>query len=156
MAWVVTKVQPFEVCAIEAAKKDNWPNGTKAMDDKLKLAKMTKDMHDHVRKVATENNRSDLVTFGIRISGLNLVLYTMRQRPGRFCQLCTEASVSLPYLGTNDSDGSADVSTVTDEGDGVLGDNDDWQAVTMASPDFIPQDDESEFGKFLQQDPLDL
>ncbi|GJJ77622.1 hypothetical protein EMPS_09981 [Entomortierella parvispora] len=100
---VITKLSRFELCAIEAAKKDNGPNGSKALDDTRKLAKMTKDMHDSVRDAATTNIRDTLVTFGARISALTITLYTMRQRPGRFYQLCTESSVSLPNMWTEEN-----------------------------------------------------
>ncbi|KAF9353174.1 hypothetical protein BGX34_011752 [Mortierella sp. NVP85] len=99
----ITKLSRFELCAIEAARKDNGPNATKAFDGTRKLAKMTKDMHDHVREAATENIRYELLTFGIRISALKITLYTLRQRPGRFYQLCTESSASLPDMWTEDN-----------------------------------------------------
>jgi hypothetical protein len=99
----ITKLSRFELCAIEAARKDNGPNATKALDDTRKLAKMTKDMHDYVRESATENIRDKLLTFGIRISSLKITVYTMRQRPGRFYQLCTESSASLPDMWTEDN-----------------------------------------------------
>ncbi|KAF8950747.1 hypothetical protein BGZ46_004353 [Entomortierella lignicola] len=59
---VVTKLSRFELCAIEAAKKDIGPNSTK------------------VREAATANIRNTLLTFGVRISVLTITLYTMRQR----------------------------------------------------------------------------
>ncbi|KAG0283534.1 hypothetical protein BGZ96_012080 [Linnemannia gamsii] len=57
---VVTKLSRFELCAIEVAKKDNGPNDTQALDNTLKLAKMTKNMHDKVRDTATVNIRTIL------------------------------------------------------------------------------------------------
>ncbi|KAG0223270.1 hypothetical protein BGW41_005623 [Actinomortierella wolfii] len=158
---VVTKVKRFEICAIETAKKDNGPNGTKALDDTRKLAKMTKDMHDRIREVATVDIRRDLVTFGVRISALNLILYTMRQRPGRFYQLCAEKPLSLPDMWTKQ--GTMAVLVVLQrllvfrkamvemglrvpvwvigdgEGNGA-GIQKDWRTATLTSPHLIPDD----------------
>ncbi|KAF9920184.1 hypothetical protein FBU30_010027 [Linnemannia zychae] len=100
---VVSKLSRFELCAIEAAKKENGPNGTKALDDVRKLAKMTKDMHDKIREVATVVIRDRLLTFSIRISALTMTLYTMRQRPGRFYQMCIESSASFPSMWTEEN-----------------------------------------------------
>ncbi|KAF9110671.1 hypothetical protein BGX27_006019 [Mortierella sp. AM989] len=159
---VVTKLSRFELCAIEAAKKDIGPNSTKALDDTRKLAKMTKDMHDKVREAATANIRNTLLTFGVRISVLTIILYTMRQRPGRFYQLCTESSASLPDMWTEEN--TMAVLGVLERvlvfrkamiemgrqipqwssvsvGGSDPGAHDDWQAATLTSPHLIPDTD---------------
>ncbi|KAF9899395.1 hypothetical protein EC991_008936 [Linnemannia zychae] len=159
---VITKLSRFELCAIEAAKKDSGPNGTKALDDTRKLAKMTKDMHDKVRDAATENIRDTLLTFGVRISALTMILYTMRQRPGRFYQLCTESSASLPDMCTEDNTMAVlgvlervlvfrkamiemgrqiPQWTSVSVGGSNPGAHDDWQAATLTSPHLIPDID---------------
>ncbi|KAI8597937.1 hypothetical protein EDD21DRAFT_436054 [Dissophora ornata] len=46
---VSTKGASHELCIVEAARKEHGPNGTKALDDTLKLAKGMKDMMDSIR-----------------------------------------------------------------------------------------------------------
>ncbi|KAF9363608.1 hypothetical protein BGX34_003728 [Mortierella sp. NVP85] len=91
----------FELLVIEAAKKDGGPNVTRALDDGLKLCKLTKDMHDLIRSEATRNVRGNLVTFGIQISGEKATFLTLRQRRGRFYQLCREGCETLPAVWTD-------------------------------------------------------
>ncbi|KAI8346706.1 hypothetical protein B0O80DRAFT_224562 [Mortierella sp. GBAus27b] len=85
-----------EICIIEAAKKDAGSTSTEALMDTLKMAKAMKDMHGEIRLKASRNIRSDLVTYGIRISGRSVTFYTLRQREGRFYQLCNEGTASFP------------------------------------------------------------
>ncbi|KAF9921357.1 hypothetical protein BGZ65_010417 [Modicella reniformis] len=58
----------LELGAMEAAKQDIGPNGTKALSDTRKLSKVLKDMLDmiHARVIV---DMSQLATFGLRISG---------------------------------------------------------------------------------------
>ncbi|KAK3827888.1 MAG: hypothetical protein J3Q66DRAFT_382763 [Benniella sp.] len=93
---VSTKGASHELCIVEAARKDQGPNGTKALDDTLKLIKGMKDMMDHIRASASENIRDQLVTYGIRISATTMTMYTMRQRPGRWYQMISHPPISLP------------------------------------------------------------
>jgi len=86
----------LEICLVEAAKKDAGSTSTKALTDTRKMAKAMKDMHDEIRMKSSRNIRSDLLTYGIRISGLSITFYTLRQREGRFYQLCNEGTVSFP------------------------------------------------------------
>ncbi|KAF9578052.1 hypothetical protein BGW38_006369 [Lunasporangiospora selenospora] len=88
----------FEIMAIEASKKDEGPNTTKAMNGRMKLCKLTKDMHDYIRNKAKCNIREQLVTFGIQISGEEAGFFALRQRYGRFYQLCHEGSLVLDVL----------------------------------------------------------
>ncbi|KAF8937053.1 hypothetical protein BGZ58_003339, partial [Dissophora ornata] len=93
---VLTKGASHELCIVEAARKEHGPNGTKALDDTLKLAKGMKDMMDNIRASASENIRNHLVTYGIRISATTMTMYTLRQRPGRCYQLISHTPISLP------------------------------------------------------------
>ncbi|KAF9585906.1 hypothetical protein BGW38_000096 [Lunasporangiospora selenospora] len=90
----------LELLVIEAAKKDEGPNTTKAMDDRMKLCKLSKDMLDFVRCKTEHNFSKQLNTFGIQISGESARFFTLRQRYGRFYQLCQEGTVSLPSVWT--------------------------------------------------------
>jgi hypothetical protein len=81
---VLSSYTLLEICLIEAAKKDAGSTSTKALMDTRKMAKAMKDMHDETRLKASRNIRSDLVTYGIRISGRSVTFYTLRQREGRF------------------------------------------------------------------------
>ncbi|KAF9939557.1 hypothetical protein BGZ65_010139 [Modicella reniformis] len=78
----------LEYCVLEMAKEDQ--------NDTRKLAKMMKDVGDEIRKLATVNVRDCLVVYGMRIAGPTATFYTLRQRPGRFSQLCNEGVVSFP------------------------------------------------------------
>ncbi|KAF9945275.1 hypothetical protein BGZ70_003925 [Mortierella alpina] len=91
----------LELLAIEAAKKDEGPNVTKSLVDGMKLCKLTKDMHDLIRCKARRNVRGRLVTFGIQISGMSATFFCLRQRRGRFYQLCCEGSETLPAVWVN-------------------------------------------------------
>ena len=64
----IAAIKKLELLVIEAAKKDEGPNVTKALGDGMKLCKLTKDMHDLIRGKAKHNVREHLVTFGIQIS----------------------------------------------------------------------------------------
>ncbi|KAG9062436.1 hypothetical protein KI688_005351 [Linnemannia hyalina] len=94
----IAAIKKLELLVIEAAKKDEGPNVTKALDDGMKLCKLTKDMHDLIRGKAKHNVREHLVTFGIQISGETATFFTLRQRRGRFYQLCREGSETLPSV----------------------------------------------------------
>ncbi|KAF9926765.1 hypothetical protein BGZ65_007144, partial [Modicella reniformis] len=85
----------LELCIIEAVKKDGVAC-TKALLDTRKMAKAMKNMHNEIRAKATESIHSQLITYGIRISGASIALYTLRQRQGRFYQLCNEGTVTFP------------------------------------------------------------
>lgn len=93
---VSTKGGSHEVCMVEAARKDHKPSVTKALDDTLNLVKEMKDMMDEIRASASENIRTHVVTFGIRISATTMTMYTMRQRPGRWYQMVPHPPISLP------------------------------------------------------------
>ncbi|KAF9545619.1 hypothetical protein EC957_010704 [Mortierella hygrophila] len=94
----IAAIKKLELLVIEAAKKDEGPNVTKALDDGMKLCKLTKDMHDLIRGKAKHNVREHLVTFGIQISGETATFFILRQRRGRFYQLCREGSETLPSV----------------------------------------------------------
>ncbi|KAF9969276.1 hypothetical protein BGZ73_008467 [Actinomortierella ambigua] len=161
---VVTKLFRFELCAVEATSKNNEPNGTKALDDSRKLGKMIKDMHDKIRESSTTNVRDQLFTFGVRISALTLTLYTIRQRPGRFYQMCSESSASLPDMWTDENTmavlgvlervlafrkAMVEMGRLIPQwvsvsvGGSDPGTHGDWHAATLTTPHLIPDDDQS-------------
>ncbi|KAK3805007.1 MAG: hypothetical protein J3Q66DRAFT_129894 [Benniella sp.] len=87
-----------ELVVVEARKQDEGQDATKAMDDNLKLCKLTKDMQDFIRCKAARNVREEATTFGIQISGARAAFFSLRQRRGRFYQLCQEGSETLPAV----------------------------------------------------------
>ncbi|KAF9352148.1 hypothetical protein BGX34_000159 [Mortierella sp. NVP85] len=89
---VVVPARSLEVCYVETAKKDGGSNTTKSLDDTEKLLKFMKDAHDTIRERATRDIREQLVTFGLRISGPTLTIFTLRQLP------VAEESVSFPEI----------------------------------------------------------
>ncbi|KAI8601889.1 hypothetical protein EDD21DRAFT_428399 [Dissophora ornata] len=94
----VVSARSLEICHMEAAKKDGGANTMKCLDDTKKLLKLMKDTHDMIREKATQDVRDRLVTFGLRISGPTVTIFTLRQRPGRFYQAVAEATVSFPSI----------------------------------------------------------
>ncbi|KAF9920600.1 hypothetical protein FBU30_009551 [Linnemannia zychae] len=157
---VIAVKRRAELCAIESSRKDGGPNTTKAFADTRKLAKMMKDMHDGFRNRATINIREELVTFGVRISGPSLTIFTMHQRPGRFYQLCEESTVEFPPLWTEEDSSSVvgvlsramalrkamidmagqlpQWTTIPIEPDLNPIESKDWMAATLTSPQLIP------------------
>ncbi|GJJ74510.1 hypothetical protein EMPS_06868 [Entomortierella parvispora] len=156
----VAAIKKLELLVIEAAKKDESPNVTKAQDDRLKFGKLMKDMHDLIRTKAKYNVREHLITFGIQISGESATFFTLRQRRGRFYQLCNEGTETLPSI-WNDEIGTRcilgvlmkvlmlrkalismtkDVAACTVGSlDGSTTNNEvDWFPATITSPQFIP------------------
>ena len=144
---------------MEVAKKDGGANTTKCLDDTKKLLKLMKDAHDMIREKATQDIRDRLVTFGLRISGPAVTIFTLRQRPGRFYQAVAEATVSFPSIWPDGDTGTiiaviswilmlrkavlamaASVTTWTSLAiDGQNpGGHGDWITPTMTSPQFLP------------------
>ncbi|KAG0239285.1 hypothetical protein B0O80DRAFT_492307 [Mortierella sp. GBAus27b] len=157
----VAASRKIELLVLEAAKKDEGPNVTKALDDGLKLCKLIKDMHDFIRDKAMQNVRERFVTFGIQISGERATFLTLRQRRGRFYQLCHEGCETLPALWVDQVDTQcvlrvlakviiirkALLSTARDitefttgslDGTDPTNDNADRVAATLTSPQLIP------------------
>ncbi|KAF9153879.1 hypothetical protein DFQ26_000413, partial [Actinomortierella ambigua] len=151
----------LELLVMVATKKNKGPNITKALDDRMKLCKLTKDMHDRIRLKTRHNVRKSIVTFGIQISGVNATFFTLRQRDGRFYQLCSEGSETFPSAWMDLADTNCvmqtlnkvltvrkalfsmarDVSKFTaglasDSSD--TGSGKDFAAATMTSPQLIP------------------
>ncbi|KAF9336394.1 hypothetical protein BG006_008801 [Podila minutissima] len=60
----IAAAKMLELLVIEAAKKDEGPNVTKALDDRMKICKLTKDMLDLIRSKARHNVRQNLATVG--------------------------------------------------------------------------------------------
>ena len=144
---------------MEVAKKDGGANTTKCLDDTKKLLKLMKDAHDMIHEKATHDIRDRLVTFGLRISGPAVTIFTLRQRPGRFYQAVAEATVSFPSIWPDGDTGTiiavisrilmlrkailamaASVTTWTSLAiDGQNpGGHGDRVAPTMTSPQFLP------------------
>ncbi|KAF9944729.1 hypothetical protein BGZ72_002042 [Mortierella alpina] len=158
---VIEASRKLELLAIEAAKKDEGPNVTKALNDGMKLCKLTKDMHDLIRCKARRNVREKFATFAIQISGQTAIFYSLRQRRGRMYQFCCEGSVSLPSVWVNavHTQGvlgvlkkvlvvrkallatAQEVASITtgslDESEAVESEA-DWVTATMTSPQLIP------------------
>ncbi|KAG0222051.1 hypothetical protein BGW42_006958 [Actinomortierella wolfii] len=110
---VIAASKSLELLVIEAAKIDQGPNVTKAQDDRMKLCKLTKDMHDLIRSKAKHNVRELLATFGIQLSGVTATFFTLRQRRGRFYQLCCEGSESLPNVWTDQAETQSIIDVLT-------------------------------------------
>ncbi|KAF9575920.1 hypothetical protein EC968_000881 [Mortierella alpina] len=100
---ISSAVTRLELCTIEAARKDNGASSTKALTDTRKMAKNMKDMSDMVRSKSVKCVRQSLVTYGIRISAGTIAFYTLRQRTGRFYQLCLESTISFPAIWSSDT-----------------------------------------------------
>ncbi|KAF9987369.1 hypothetical protein BGZ75_000679 [Mortierella antarctica] len=86
----------LELCAFEAARKDAAPQGTKALSDSCKLAKVMKDSFDTISDRANTDIRSHLVVYGVRIAGVSITFYSLRKRRGRFYQMVKDGTVSFP------------------------------------------------------------
>ncbi|KAF9922481.1 hypothetical protein FBU30_007370 [Linnemannia zychae] len=86
------------ICALEAAKKENRPRSTKALQKTLKIAKFSKDMVDIMRAKVPQAESHKSVAYGLRIATRSMCLYTLQQRPGRFDQLFYENNVEFPPI----------------------------------------------------------
>ncbi|KAF9974729.1 hypothetical protein BGZ73_001812 [Actinomortierella ambigua] len=89
-------VTGLELGAIEAAKADAGPQGTKSLSDSRKLAKVMKDMHDRVAAKASDDIRDKLQTFGLLLARNKVTIYTLRRLPGRHYQLVDDGSYTFP------------------------------------------------------------
>ncbi|KAG0232577.1 hypothetical protein BGW42_008091 [Actinomortierella wolfii] len=151
---VVASARSLEICYMEAAKKDGGINTTKSLNNTRKLCKLMKDGHDAIRERAIPNIREQLVTFGVRISGPSVTIFTLHQRPGRFYQAVEEVTQWFPPLWSDQSDTQAVIAVITwilrlrkailamavsvkawlTEVDENPNDHQDWIAPTMTSP----------------------
>lgn len=95
---VVVSARSLEICYVETAKEDEGTNVTRPLDDTKKLLKLMKDSHDAIREMAIQGIRDRLITFGLRLSGPSLTIFTLRQLPGRFYQAVAEVTVSFPHI----------------------------------------------------------
>ncbi|KAF9164018.1 hypothetical protein DFQ26_001896 [Actinomortierella ambigua] len=86
----------FELCVLEAARKDPGPNGTKALTDIRKLAKVLKDTFDAICAKASGDISSQLIVYGLRIAGPSITFFSMRRRAGRQYQMINDGTVSFP------------------------------------------------------------
>ncbi|KAF9990439.1 hypothetical protein BGZ75_001921 [Mortierella antarctica] len=120
---LVSSVEPAcELLVVEAANIDNGPQGTKAMNDTLKLSKMMKDMFDLILekvgektqdKSSLKNARDRLTTFGLRFSAGSLALYSLKKLPqGRYYVLKCEGVLAFPGVWKNDGSNTSTILTV--------------------------------------------
>ncbi|KAF9945946.1 hypothetical protein BGZ70_003479 [Mortierella alpina] len=120
---LVSAVEPAcELLIVEGANIDNGPQGTKAMTDTLKLAKMMKDMFDVILEKVSEtihdesilkDARHKLATFGLRFSAGSLALYSLRKLPqGRYYVLECEGLLTFPAVWKKDGSNTSTVLTV--------------------------------------------
>ncbi|KAI1288700.1 hypothetical protein EDD11_009702, partial [Mortierella claussenii] len=88
----------LEICAMEAGKVDQGSNGTKVLQDSVKMAKVLKDMFDAVcsRSTQPESIRTELRMYGLLISGLRMDFISFRYMEGRFYRMQTENTINLP------------------------------------------------------------
>ncbi|KAG0197929.1 hypothetical protein BGX28_008579 [Mortierella sp. GBA30] len=95
---VICCVTNLEICAMEAGKADQGSNGTKVLQDSVKMAKVLKDMFDAVcsRSTQPESIRTDLRMYGLLVSGLRMDFISFRYMRGRFYRMQTENSINLP------------------------------------------------------------
>ncbi|KAG9071528.1 hypothetical protein KI688_005740 [Linnemannia hyalina] len=93
---IVSSSTMLELCMIEAANKDVGLNGTKALHDTRKMAKVLKDTFDGVCAKTNKDVIDQLVVFGARIAGSSMTFYSMRKRQGRFYQLADDGTVTFP------------------------------------------------------------
>ncbi|KAG0242433.1 hypothetical protein BGW41_004162 [Actinomortierella wolfii] len=93
---VVIPAHALEICYIVAGENDRGTNTNRLLDDTRKLFKLMKDAHDMIRERTIRDIGKQLVTFGLRISGPTMTVFTLRQRPGRFYQAASEVTVSFP------------------------------------------------------------
>ncbi|KAF9584161.1 hypothetical protein BGW38_007376 [Lunasporangiospora selenospora] len=110
---VVMSARALEICHMEASKKDGGANTTKSLSDTRKLCKLMKDTHDAIREQMKQDIRERLVTFGLRISGPTMTVFTLRQRPGRFYQVVEEVTESLPSVWLDDKDTHAIITVIS-------------------------------------------
>ncbi|KAG0224135.1 hypothetical protein BGW42_005313, partial [Actinomortierella wolfii] len=86
----------FEFGAIEAARLNDGPQGTKTLSDTRKLAKVLKDMHDRIAANSSKDIRKMLVTYGFQIASSRLTLYSLHKRHGRHYQLVHDGTFGFP------------------------------------------------------------
>lgn len=85
----VSKKTTLEFAAIEAGKKGEGRAGTKILTDTRKLAKLLKDMMDHL--IASTpylgSRRRELELLGMLQSGMHVDIVSLDQVSGRYCRL---------------------------------------------------------------------
>ncbi|KAF9151931.1 hypothetical protein DFQ26_001086 [Actinomortierella ambigua] len=124
---IICETSQLELGAMEAAKADHaGPNSTKALHDRLKLAKTLKDQFDKIcdttalsidKILGTSSslerpNQPPLTTYGLLISGGSISFYSLQHRRGRFYQLCCEGTATLPSVWLPDGRNTEDILSV--------------------------------------------
>ncbi|KAF9271945.1 hypothetical protein BGZ68_002873 [Mortierella alpina] len=120
---LVSLVEPTcELLVVEATNIDNGPQGTKALNDTLKLSKMMMDMFDVILEKIGEKTqdisslkdaRERLTTYGLRFSAGSLTLYSLRKPPqGRYYVLRCEGVLAFPWVWKNDGSNTSTILTV--------------------------------------------
>ncbi|KAF9346997.1 hypothetical protein BGX34_003474 [Mortierella sp. NVP85] len=123
----VAATRKMELLVLEAAKKDEGLNVTKALDDGLKLCKLTKDMHDFIRGKAMQNVRERLV----QVSGEKATFLTLRQP-----RVLAKVIIIRKTLLSSARD-IAEFTTGSLDGADPTNDNVDWIAATLTSPQLL-------------------
>ncbi|KAG0324837.1 hypothetical protein BGZ99_001401 [Dissophora globulifera] len=108
-----------ELLVVEAANIDNGFQGTKAMNDTLKLTKTMKDMFDYILEKIEEKTkdeaklkiaRDQLITFGLRISAGSFALYTLRKlAQGRYYVFTCEGILAFPEVWKDDGSNTSTI-----------------------------------------------
>ncbi|KAG0308141.1 hypothetical protein BGZ98_008891 [Dissophora globulifera] len=108
-----------ELLVVEAANVDNGFQGTKAMNDTLKLSKTMKDMFDYILEKIEEKTkdeaklkiaRDQLITFGLRISAGSFALYTLRKlAQGRYYVFKCEGMLAFPEVWKDDGSNTSTI-----------------------------------------------
>ncbi|KAF8951868.1 hypothetical protein BGZ46_003760 [Entomortierella lignicola] len=97
------KKKKFEMGAVEIGPKDQGATGTKVLKDSRKLAKLLKDMFDHICSICLNpgNIRTQLRVYGFLISGLRVEFVSLKYVDGRFYCLTRERTHSIPTTWDN-------------------------------------------------------
>ncbi|KAF9574310.1 hypothetical protein EC968_006817 [Mortierella alpina] len=98
---ILSTMTQLEFGGIEAARTYDGVQGTKALMDTRKLAKLLKDMHDCIiSKTDDSNALQELRTFGIQISRTKVTVYSLRKVPmdGPHYQLVDLGFYMFPFI----------------------------------------------------------
>ncbi|KAF8923804.1 hypothetical protein BGZ58_002500 [Dissophora ornata] len=93
-----SRLSKVEYGAIEVGKDDEGYSGSKALVDARKLAKLSKDMLDHLLKSCTRPGQvtMDIEVLGLLQSGLHIEFLSLVKTRGRYCIFRRESSFTIP------------------------------------------------------------
>ncbi|KAF8937944.1 hypothetical protein BGZ58_001875, partial [Dissophora ornata] len=94
-----------EIGAMEIGKVDDGATGTKVLKDGRKLAKLLKDMFDHIysQSYRASEVKDTLQVYGLLVSGLRVEFVSMGNLKGRYYRLRREHAISVPSKWTDTS-----------------------------------------------------